>query len=248
MYREERGRRFTVNSEMPTKSPGAIFRELRESRKWSYRDAAVHAGLSHGSIQRAEGGELTSDNVSGHVAKGLGKAYGLSEQTVYDIFAGKYSDIENLKEHRERLKRFEVHPDWVAVPIFGSASAGSATADPLLAELTYVPREMFRRHGSDPARVRAYRVNGSCMVSEEARRMDKNYAHGDTIVVDPDKAPSPGDVVVAWWEEKQMMVLKRFSVEREGIMLYPAAPGHPTVLLAHEDALAVLGPVIWRGG
>lgn len=233
---------------MPAKTPGEIFRELRDARRWSYRDAALHAGLSHGSIQRAEGGDLTSDNVSGHVAKGLARAYGLSEQTVYDIFAGKYSDIANLKDYRERLKRYEVHPDWVAVPVFGSVSAGDADAEALLPDLTYVPREVFRRHGSDPARVRAYRVNGSCMVSAEARRVDKNFAHGDTIVMDPDRTAEAGDVVVAWWEEQQVMVLKRFGIEREGIVLYPAAPGRPSIVLQHEDSLHVLGPVVWRGG
>jgi SOS-response transcriptional repressor LexA len=247
VYRMGRSNRHRL-ADVPAKSPGEIFKELRENRRWSYRDAATQAGLSHGSIQRAEGGELTSDNVSGHVAKGLARAYGLSEQTVYDIFSGKYSDVENLEDHRERLKRYEVHPDWVAVPIFGNVSAGDADAEPLLAELTYVPREVFRRHGSDPSRVRAFKVNGSCMVSEEARRMDKNFAHGDTIVVDPGKTAQPGDVVVAWWEDRQVMVLKRYGIEREGIVLYPAAPGRPTVVLPHENAVAILGPVIWRGG
>lgn len=233
---------------MPKKTPGAIFKELREARGWSFRDAATHAGLAHGSIQRAEGGDLTSDNASAHVVRGLARAYGLSEQTVHDIFSGQYSDVDSVRDLRQFLQKFEVHPDWVAVPVYGSVSAGDGEAEPLMAEFTYVPRDVFRRRGSDPRRVRAFKVAGSCMISAEARRVDKNYVEGDTIVVDPDKIPVPGDVVVAWWEDEQVMVLKRFSYERESILLHPASPGRPTVVLPHEDLVAVLGPVIWRGG
>jgi SOS-response transcriptional repressor LexA len=230
------------------KTPGDIFKELREARDWSFRDAAKAAGVAHGTIQRAENGELTSDNVTAHVVKGLARAYGVSEQTIHDIFSGQYGDIDGLKDLRHYLRRFEVHPDWVAVPVYGSASAGDAAAEPSMTEFSYVPREVFKRHGSDPRRVRAYRVNGSCMISAEAKRMDKNYVEGDTIVVDPEKIPEPGDVVVAWWADEQVMILKRYEIEREGIVLYPAAPGRSMVVLPHEDRAAVLGPVIWRGG
>ena len=233
---------------MARKTPGEIFKQLRDERHWSFREAAQHAGLAHGTIQKVEGDELTPGSATIRTVEGLARAYGISAQTVHDILDGRYSDVEDIHEHLERLKRFEVHPDWVAIPVYGAVSAGDANAEPSWADVTFVPREHLRRRGTDPTRVRAYRVNGSCMISTEARRLEKNYAPGDTVVVDPSRPYQPGDVVVAWWEAKQSLVIKRFQYEREQIVLYPAAPGRPAVVLEHEDQTHIIGPVIWRGG
>lgn len=233
---------------MPRKTPGEIFKQLREQRGWSFRVAGQNAGLAHGTIQKVENDELAAGSATMRTIEGLARAYEISEQTVHDIFDGRYSDIDDIDDYLQRVKRFEVHPDWVAIPVYGSVSAGEEDADPNWSDVTFVPRESLRRKGSDPTRVRAYKVNGSCMISSEARRLEKNYAPGDTVVVDPTRGYEPGDVVVAWWEAQQTLVIKRFQYEMENIVLYPAAPGRPSVVLAHEDQTHIIGPVIWRGG
>lgn len=96
--------------------------------------------------------------------------------------------------------------------------------------------------------MRVYLVNGDCMISPEVARVEKNIAPYDYIAVDTGKRPRPGDVVVAYWPEEDKMVVKRFQVEREGIVLTPTAPGHPNVVLPHEDDLLIIGRVVMRTG
>lgn len=96
--------------------------------------------------------------------------------------------------------------------------------------------------------MRVYRVNGSCMVSDEARRMERNIAPGDYILVDISRKPRAGDVVVAWWPEQEKLVVKRYKVEGDNILLYPANPMHPVVVLPREEDVNILGVVIARLG
>ena len=93
-----------------------------------------------------------------------------------------------------------------------------------------------------------YRVNGDCMVSAEARNIERNIVHGDNVAVDTRRRPRPGDTVVAWWPDEQKMVVKRYRLERKGIVLYPLAPSAPALVLPHEDDVNVIGVVIWREG
>lgn len=233
---------------VPARSPAEIFALLRDDRGWGYREAARAAGVSVGSIQRLENGSLNASNVTGKVVSGAARAYGLTEQTVLDILAGKFSEMESIGDKLESLRRQEVASEWVAVPIYGVISAGDADPEPSWAEHAVIPREVDGHKLRHLDRIRTYRVNGNCMVSEETMKMRKSYVHGDLIVVDPTKGYQEGDVVAAWWEERQIMVLKRYKYERENILLYPAAPGHPSIELPHEDMVHILGPVVYRGG
>lgn len=86
------------------------------------------------------------------------------------------------------------------------------------------------------------------MVSTEARQLAKNIVHGDDVAVDTRRRPRAGDTVVAWWPAEQKLVVKRFRVEKEGILLYPLARAAPTLVLPHEDDVNIIGTVIWREG
>lgn len=151
-------------------------------------------------------------------------------------------------EALEAARYLEVSPSYVEFPVYSSASAGDSDPEPIEGGVAYIPKEKLRAKGADPRFVVVYRVNGDCMISSEARLAEKNIVHGDHVGVDTRRRPEPGDTVVAWWPADQKLVVKRFRVEREGIMLYPLAAGHPTLVLPHEDDVNIIGPVIWREG
>ncbi len=234
---------------MPYLSPGEIFRALREARGYSFREAAKAGHISPGSVQRLENGTLTDKTITGVVLQGAARYLLISEQTVLDILGGRYDDVENITTYLEALRHLEVSPDWVPVPVYGTASAGDSEAEPLFG---YPPalasRAALIRKGANLTQIRAYIVNGDCMISEGARHTEKNLADGDVIIVDPSKGYEDGDTVVAWWPDEEKMVVKRFRFERENIRLAPARPGRPSVVLSHEDQLMIIGPVVWRGG
>jgi SOS-response transcriptional repressor LexA len=141
----------------------------------------------------------------------------------------------------------EVSPDWLEFPVYGTVSAGEGGAEPTQ-ERAFVPREKLRARGADPKDVRIYRVNGDCMISGEAQRSAKNIAPGDYVAVDARRKPQPGDIVVAFWPAEEKLVVKRYRIEGEDIVLYPASPAHPNLVLPREDDVFILGTVVWRGG
>ena len=155
---------------------------------------------------------------------------------------------QNQAEALVAASRLEVQPDWAAFPVYGTVSAGGAETEPLSDEVTYIPREKLRARGVDPKNVRVYLVNGDCMISNEAQRVQKNIAPGDHVAIDTHRKPQPGDVVVAWWPREEKMVVKRYKVEGRDIVLYPVNPAHPNLVLGNEDDVYILGSVVWRGG
>jgi SOS-response transcriptional repressor LexA len=146
------------------------------------------------------------------------------------------------------MQYLEVKQEGVNFKVYASVSAGSSDPEPIKGESVTIPTNKLKAVGANANFVRCYRVNGDCLVSIEATKVNKNIADGDVVAIDMQRKPQVGDLVVAWWEEKKKMVVKRYKIEREGIILYPARPGHPTVVLPHEDMAQILGVVIWRGG
>lgn len=218
-------------------------RDLRKKLGLTHREAAKRAGVSHGSIQNLEARGL--DGISFGMAIKIASAYGVTLANLKRINEGLDALPDNVSES---LKRLEVHPDWVAIPVYGSVSAGDMKAQPLEDNVAYVPRQHLARRGANVDNVVCYVVNGNCMISPEAMRVDRTFAPGDYVAVDPSKAPQAGDVVVAWWEEREIMVIKRFGLEEEAIVLTPISPGYPNVVLPAHAHTHIIGPVVWRGG
>lgn len=223
---------------------GERMKELRLSLGiTSIGKAAELCGVAKGTIQRVENEGL--DSRSFDTILKIARGYGVSVVNLQRIASG----LPMIPEATlEKLDRYQVHPDWVTIPVYGVVSAGEADAEPLDIPPAPIPREHLKRRGASVDTTRAYVVNGRCMISPEAMRIERTYAPGDYVAVDLAKQYEPGDVVVAWWEDREMMVIKRFAYEREGVMLSPIAPGHPSIVLPSEDELHILGPVVWRGG
>ena len=163
---------------------------------------------------------------------------------------GLVFSLESLEQADtlEQVKRFQVKPKWQRFKVLGTVSAGSSSSSDKGDEEIIIPREHLIKKGANPKFVRVYLVNGDCMISEEARRSHKNIASGDYVAIDVKNRAKSGDIVVAWWAEEEKLVIKRFKVEREQVVLYPTSPTHPPLVLQHEDDAKILGRVIWRGG
>lgn len=227
------------------------------------RERRQALGLSQQALAQQSGGRLHQSDVS-RLERGLSHP---TETLSLDKFLALLSGLEwsfaefaeatglelpvasrEQAEALEAASRLEVQPDWLEFPVFGAVSAGRGEGEPLEGERVYVPREKLRSRGAEPDEVRVYRVNGDCMISSEAQRVQKNIAPGDYVAIDRNRPPRPGDVVVAWWPAEEKMVVKRYRIEGKDIVLYPVNPAHPNLILADEDEVFILGPVIWRGG
>ena len=177
------------------------------------------------------------------------KAY---QWTIEDFTQATTLEVPYISQEQaeaiEAAKDLEVHSKYLQFPVYTGASAGVSDPDAIDGEVAFISTDKLRAKGADPRYVNVYRVNGDCMVSSEAQRLQKNIAHGDFIAVDTRRRPKPGDTVVAWWPQEQKLVVKRFRVEEEGIVLFPLSAGHPTVVLKHEEDINVIGVVIWREG
>ena len=235
---------------MPGHTPGERLRQLRERLGLSLREAAKRAEtISYSSIRNVENRPGTWSNVEVGTLQALARAYGLTlDRLVAIAFEG--DDAPDIAaETLERVQHLEAHPNWVVLPVYGTADAGDiGAASPEGDGVVYIPREHLSRRGSHVDNIRVFQVNGSCMVSDEARRVEKNYAPGDFIAVDIDKVPQPGDVVVAWWSEREMLILKRYVIDDDHVVLHPLASSRTPVVLPASSETRLLGPVVWRGG
>lgn len=228
----------------PRRTPGERMKQLRIDRGFSSLDKAAQAcGLSKPTIQKIEDHGISTSQFDTIVK--LSRGYGISVLNLQRIAMG----LPMIPERTlEKISKYEVHPDWVSVPVYGVVSAGDMEAEPLDTPPVPIPREHLQRRGASVDTTRAYIVNGRCMISPEAMRVERTYAPGDYVAVDISKGYEPGDIVVAWWDDREMLVIKRYAYERENIALVPIAPGYPSIVLPSEDDLHILGPVVWRGG
>lgn len=234
---------------MPPQTPtsGERVKQLRMRLGLSLRDAGRQTGLNHNTIKQLEERIGRWDGVQMSTLRALARGYGVSLASISHI-AEDREPLDNEQSGGEPWEAYRVHPDWLTFPVYGSVSAGDEVPEPLTGEVAYIPREHLQRKGAAVDTVRVYQINGSCMVSDEARRVEKNFAPGDYIAVDFGKGYEIGDPVVAWWPEQSIMVIKRYKVEGENIVLYPLARGRPQLVLPTEDDVNILGPVVWRGG
>lgn len=240
----------------PESEPPAWAVALRKRRvdelKVSQERVVANSGdvLTQSDVTRMERGRLHPVNDL-PIAKFFGLLRG------YEWTLEQFQDVTGLEvpftsqaqaEAMEAARYLEVSPDYIAFQVYGSAAAGDSDAEPIEGGMAYIPKEKLRAKGADPRYVVVYRVNGDCMVSTEARLIERNIANGDHVAVDTRRKAEPGETVVAWWPDDEKLVVKRFRVEREGIILYPLAPAAPTLVLPHEDDVNIIGPVIWREG
>ena len=242
-------RAFTV-LHMGEHTPGTRLRELRERLGLSLRQAAARSeSISYGAIRQLENRLGSWDRVELGTLAALSRAYQipLCDLVQFVIESDDSPDISaTVIKGWEQL---EVHPDWVAFPVFGTVDAGDIGAvTPGSDEVAYIPVEHLIRKAALRENVRVFHVHGSCMVSDEVKRIEKNYASGDYVAVDTQRAPKPGEVVVAWLDEPKTLVIKRWRVDAENVLFHPLSNARPSVRVRDVSEAQIIGPVIWRGG
>lgn len=205
--------------------------------------------LTQSDVSRMERGLLNPLDLAVGKFFGLMKALGWSVEA-FSAATGLDPSFASEAQAKaiEATRYLQVTPDYIRFPVYATASAGSSDPEPIEGGVAYIPREKLIEKGVDARHVIVYRINGDCMVSTEARKIEKNIVHGDHVAVDTRKRPKPGDTVVAWWPDEQKLVVKRFKIEEEGIVLYPMAPAQPSLVLPHEDDVNIIGVVFWREG
>lgn len=232
------------NDDQRPLTPGETLRRYREQMGWSLRDVAKLAGVAHGTVQTTEDRLGGWDQMRDETIRKLAVGYGMSESKFRAILANR-----NLAGPTGRTPEdHRVHPDWAVFPIVETASAGEDVPAHLVGEVAYIPREHLRRRGALPENTQVFMVNGRCMISDEARRVEKNYAPGDYVAVDRSRPPAVGETLVAWWRDEEKLVIKRAGIDGDSVLLYPLASNYPPIVLRSEDELIILGPVVWRGG
>ena len=231
-------------------TPGARLKQLRERLKLSLRAAAQRAEtISYSTLRNLEERTGNWETVQLGTIRALARAYGIPMDRLIAIaFMGEEAP-DLAQATLLGVEHLEVHPDWVTFPVYGTADAGDiGAALPGEDEVVYIPREHLTRKGAQLDDVRVFQVNGACMVSDEARRVEKNYAPGDYVAVDVTRPARAGDVVVAWWNERELMVIKRLLVDNEQVVLHPLSSARSSMVLPSADDVRVVGPVVWRGG
>jgi predicted transcriptional regulator len=152
-----------------------------------------------------------------------------------------------LDEALEAMTYLEADIDWVPIEVVGVVDANfdDTVQNKSLNKVAMFPRDKLK--GSDLKKVKAYFVNGDCMISDEARRMEKSIAPGDYIAVELGRPVEVGEVVVGWWVKKRKMIVKRFGLDGDKVLLYPTNKAHP-VLEMQEDEFVAIGKFLARAG
>ena len=236
--------------DMGEHTPGTRLKELRQRLGLSLRQAAQRAEtINHNTIYFLEQRVGSWEHVELGTLSALSRAYQIPlDKLVRFVFiTDDTPDIS--KDVVKGWEQLEVHPDWVAFPVFGTVDAGDiGAATPGENEVAYIPVEHLIRRGALRENVRVFHVNGSCMVSDEVKRIEKNYASGDYVAVDTARAPQTGEIVVAWLDDRELMVIKRWGIDTKGVVFHPLAGSRPPVRVDDPSDARIIGPVIWRGG
>lgn len=235
---------------MAAHTPGQRLRQLREHLSLSYRAAAKRSEtLSYSTIRALEERVGSWDRVEIGTLRALARAY----EIPLDHLVRFVLMIEDAPDITKRALRtpeeLEVHPDWIAFPVYEPLSAGvQGASGPKDGSVVYIPKDHLVRHGTLRENVRVFQVTDAFLVSDEVRRIEKTFAVGDYLAVDTGRAPAPGDVVAAWYEGRQAIMLTRHLIDAGAIPLHGLGNARAVVFDESEGDARLLGPVIWRGG
>lgn len=145
--------------------------------------------------------------------------------------------LERL-EDRSSVEMFRV---WASVSLGEGGSEPTDDAIPI--PLDDLPK------GARLENIRVFRANGDCMISDDLRRIGESIAHGDKIAVEMGHAAETGDVVIAWDEESEKLLVKiyhRRNVDNHEVF-YALSSAHPPLVRSYSQ-IKPLGVVVWRGG
>ncbi len=224
-------------------TPGQYWRAYRESKGWGLRFVAKRAGLSHGTVSNFEkrigGYEAMEAGSIARLARGYGQTEAVFRSSLKDAgIPPEGSGSDSLRSHQER-HRF---------PVRKAASAGADQPEYLNGVYVYVPEQTLLDHQTSADYVDLYYADGSCVISDEAKRVEKPVIATDTFAVDKYNKPKRGAVAACWWADKSLIALIRHQVDEDGVLLHSFDPLIPPLKLPKLTDLKIIGRVFWRGG
>lgn len=160
------------DSDTSTMSVGSNIRRLREARGWKILELASRVDSDVGNISRLERGKQGySDEMLQRIAKALGCG-------MADLFAAAdgAGNVASIPIGTRRIPLVDYVQAGVWTEVADPYAVGDA-AEWLLTDLDL------------SANAFALRIKGDSMLPE--------FREGDTVIIDPTIAPSPGDFVVA---------------------------------------------------
>jgi transcriptional regulator with XRE-family HTH domain len=145
------------------------------------------------------------------------------------------------------LSRLEDHSPTRVFRVWASVSLGDGDSDPT-DEAIPIPLDDLPK-GARLENIRVFRANGDCMISDDLRRIGESIAHGDKIAVEMGRASESGDVVIAWDEATEKLLVKVYQGQTQDNheVFYALSSAHPP-LVRSIDQITPLGVVVWRGG
>lgn len=148
-------------------------------------------------------------------------------------------------DFRERSQEPE-DANIICFPVVSNAAVGHTQAEPLEGKRAYIPIEQLR--SADPQRVRVFLAQDNCLLSQSVRTSSKGVNVGDYVAFEMERSPKADDIIVAFDEETQKLILKREVETDTFVILYPLAGSEPPIVEMENSKSDPLGVVIWRGG
>lgn len=82
-----------------------------------------------------------------------------------------------------------------------------------------------------------------CVVARGQSMIDANLHDGDILVVDRSVVPQPGVIAVCILDGE--FLVKRYTTERSGVVLWPANPAFQQIRIQPDQDFQVWGVVTW---
>ena len=160
---------------------GSTLRKFREERGWSQAQLAMKAGVPRSNISLIELGRLANPRADALLK--LARAFNrpdveeLYQAAGYEVGVKGERRVETPEEILEKLKVAQP----ISVPVYGEFHWGTVHDEPV----EYVYRARIREAGKN---LEGYVVRGDCMAPK--------IEPGDIVIVNRDRAPEPGNVVI----------------------------------------------------
>lgn len=213
------------------KTFGRVIRQLRKAKGLTQPGLSEASGVDQGAISRIENGRYQSpEALLVQLAAGLGVRPS-------EILAMVEEAGDSVAEARAD---YVVHAPsgMAAVPVIGWVQAGRWNQvenpfDPDVAEGTvYTAAKVSKR-------AYALKVKGESMTNP---RGWPSFPPGTTIIVDPKRAESPGDLVIAQLDDEAEATFKRLVHDGGRQYLVPLNPQYPTLPI--DRSTTICGVVV----
>ncbi|WP_162782110.1 LexA family protein [Arenimonas caeni] len=213
------------------KTFGQVIRQLRKQKRLTQEQLAEQSGVDQGAISRVENGRyLTPESLLEPLAAGLGVRPS-------EILAAVENAGESIREQRADYA-VAMPSGLQAVPLIGWVQAGKWNQvenpfDPDVAEgIVYTVNKVGRRSY-------ALKVKGDSMTNP---RGWPTFPPGTTIIVDPTKGATSGDLVVAQIDDEAEATFKKLAEDGGRKLLVPLNPQYPTLQI--DQATTICGVVV----